>query len=410
MTKLTDIARTSLLLLALGLPATQALAQGGDTAAMVEEQKGPHNGKLLQQGDFTIELAIFEADTPPEFRIWPTFKGQALDPSQVDIKVILHRLGDVQDKINFRQQDDFLRGDMVIYEPHSFAVELTANYQGREFRWQYDNFEGRTQIQPAMAKALEINTSVVGNQTLTDEVKAFGRLVTDPDLNRRISARFDGVLTKMMVSRGDWVKKGQPLAIIESNESLKPYTIKSPITGEVTARLKNPGEQTMGEPLLEIIDNRSLIAELAVFPKDQAKILKGQPVRLSVTGRDIKLDGRVQQIAPETMANQAKLVRVLVDNSDGQLATGAMVSAEILVDKFEVPLAVKRSGLQAFRDFTVVYAKFGDQYEVRMLDLGRTSGPWVEVLGGIKPGIPYVSENSYIIKADIEKSGASHDH
>jgi cobalt-zinc-cadmium efflux system membrane fusion protein len=32
------------------------------------------------------------------------------------------------------------------------------------------------------------------------------------------------------------------------------------------------------------------------------------------------------------------------------------------------------------------------------------------VLGGLKPGTPYVAKNSYLIKADIEKSGASHDH
>jgi cobalt-zinc-cadmium efflux system membrane fusion protein len=32
------------------------------------------------------------------------------------------------------------------------------------------------------------------------------------------------------------------------------------------------------------------------------------------------------------------------------------------------------------------------------------------VLGGLKPGTPYVTEQSYLIRADIEKSGASHDH
>ena len=86
------------------------------------------------------------------------------------------------------------------------------------------------------------------------------------------------------------------------------------------------------------------------------------------------------------------------------------MSGDIEVETFEVPLAVKRSGLQSFRDFTVVYAKVGEEYEVRMLELGREAGPWMEVLGGLEPGTEYVTENSYIIKADIEKSGASHDH
>ena len=72
--------------------------------------------------------------------------------------------------------------------------------------------------------------------------------------------------------------------------------------------------------------------------------------------------------------------------------------------------AVKRTGIQSFRDFRVVYARVGDDYEVRMLDLGRTAGEWVEVLGGLEPGTEYVTGNSHLIKADIEKSGASHNH
>jgi cobalt-zinc-cadmium efflux system membrane fusion protein len=45
-----------------------------------------------------------------------------------------------------------------------------------------------------------------------------------------------------------------------------------------------------------------------------------------------------------------------------------------------------------------------------MLDLGASDGTWTEVLGGIEPDETYVTENSFLIKADIEKSGASHDH
>ncbi|HAJ46936.1 MAG TPA: HlyD family secretion protein, partial [Alphaproteobacteria bacterium] len=45
-------------------------------------------------------------------------------------------------------------------------------------------------------------------------------------------------------------------------------------------------------------------------------------------------------------------------------------------------------------------------YEVRMLELGRSDGEFVEVLGGIDPGENYVTANSFLIKADIDKSGA----
>jgi cobalt-zinc-cadmium efflux system membrane fusion protein len=45
-----------------------------------------------------------------------------------------------------------------------------------------------------------------------------------------------------------------------------------------------------------------------------------------------------------------------------------------------------------------------------MLDLGRQDEVWIEVLGGLDAGTTYVTTNSYVVKADVEKSGASHDH
>ena len=44
------------------------------------------------------------------------------------------------------------------------------------------------------------------------------------------------------------------------------------------------------------------------------------------------------------------------------------------------------------------------------LELGRSDGEFVEVLRGIDPGESYVADSSFLLKADIEKSGASHDH
>ena len=80
------------------------------------------------------------------------------------------------------------------------------------------------------------------------------------------------------------------------------------------------------------------------------------------------------------------------------------------VGEGEAPLAVRTKALQPFRDFTVVYARVGNTYEVRMLELGRRTDEWTEVLGGLEPGTEYVVDGAFLIRADIEKSGASHDH
>ena len=131
---------------------------------------------------------------------------------------------------------------------------------------------------------------------------------------------------------------------------------------------------------------------------------------LVVNGHKQSIQSQLFQSNPQITYNQAKIVKAKINNKKAKYTAGAFVIAQIEVETFDVPLAVKRSGLQSFRDFTVVYAKVNDEYEVRMLELGRVSGEWIEVLGGIKSGTEYVVENSYIIKADVEKSGASHDH
>jgi cobalt-zinc-cadmium efflux system membrane fusion protein len=122
------------------------------------------------------------------------------------------------------------------------------------------------------------------------------------------------------------------------------------------------------------------------------------------------IETTIAQVNVISTANQVVTTRAVIDNTAGTLLPGTFVTAEVAVAGYDVPLAVKRVGLQSFRDFTVVYAQYGDEYEVRMLELGRQFGDWAEVLGGLEPGTRYVTEGSYVIKADVEKSGASHDH
>ena len=379
-------------------------------SAEVEPAKGIHGGRLLIDNDFVLEHSIFETGVPPEFRVWVINDGAPIAPKDVNLEVTLTRLGGIKDEIGFRQQDDFLRGDTVIYEPHSFVVTIEARHAGQTHRWQYDNFEGRTRIGPDVAQAFGLEAEGAGSATIKDTVAVYGRVVPNTEMMRAVSARFDGVIQSVNVSIGDTVRKGQVLATIESNESLKSYTITAPIGGLVTERLANPGEQTAGRQLFTITDNSTVWVELAVFPSDRMAVRPGAAVVVEVPDGAVKREGIIDRLNTTVETNQSVLARVVLDNPDGALLPGMYLSGEIQVAEHTVPLAVKRSGLQAFRDFTVVYAQIGDEYEVRMLELGRQDGQWIEVLGGLDPGTRYVTTNSYLIKADIEKSGASHDH
>jgi len=382
--------------------ATVEMAEG-------DYERGPNNGRMLRDGELAVELAIFESGVPPEFRAWVTSDGQPVNPSDVDLTVTLTRLGG-RDEIGFQPQGDYLRGDQVVHEPHSFAVAIEATYRSSSHRWNYESFEGRTRISPEMAEVFGIATMIAGPATIRDVIAVYGTIVPNPERVREVSARFDGAIVSVNVMPGEHVQQGQRLATIESNESLQSYAINAPISGVVMERAANAGEQTNGRRLFTIIDTSSVWAELAVFPSDRTRVRPGAEVSLApATGGDTET-GTIAYLSPVAGSNQSVAARVALDNEGDRWPLGAYVTATIDVDEFEVPLAVRRTGLQSFRDFTVVYAQYGDEYEVRMLELGRQDDEWVEVLGGLEPGTRYVTTNSYVLKADVEKSGASHDH
>lgn len=402
---------TSALVVACGQAESgQGTTENNMHAANAAIAKGPHGGRMLTSGDFALELAIVESGTPPELHAWASSKGRPLNPAEVELTVTLTRLGGKTDEIRFAPHGDALRGDSIVYEPHSFTVNIDAEYSGAKHHWTYDSFEGRTKIAAAVAGALGVATDIAGPVVLQPAITAFGKIIPNAEGVRHVSARFPGVIRSVSVSIGDTVRKGQVLATVESNESLKLYEIKAPAGGVITGRNASAGEQAAGQILFTITDTSAVWVDLSIFPADQQLVTVGAPVLFTPINTGKSFEGKIAMIDLMAETNQSVTARMHIENKGGQLLPGIFVTARVKTGEISVPLAVKRSALQSFRDFTVVYAQVGEEYEVRMLELGRRDDEWVEVLGGLEPGTRYVTENSYVIKADIEKSGAAHHH
>jgi cobalt-zinc-cadmium efflux system membrane fusion protein len=208
------------------------------------------------------------------------------------------------------------------------------------------------------------------------------------------------------------VRKGEELARVQSNESLQTYVVTAPQDGTVIERNASVGGASSDKPLYVIADLSRLVADFKIYARDLDRVAVGQTVQVSTSVEDsTAFAGTIERILPTLDANsRAATARVLLKGMDSIWRPGQFVQGVAVIAENDVSLVVREGGLQSFRDFTVVYARVGDTYEVRMLDLGRRDGEFVEVLGGLEPGTIYVTENSFLVKADIEKSGASHDH
>ena len=214
----------------------------------------------------------------------------------------------------------------------------------------------------------------------------------------------------MFVQQGDQVKKGDALLKVKNVNSLQSYIVKSPGKGEITFHDVSIGNRTAYEPVIKITDLSKVWVNLSAFPENVEKMKKGQAVSVYDLHHHEKQQGEIIYVAPAMTGGHIARVRALIDNSEGHWRPGMHVKSDIIINTLSSKVAVKKSALQSFRDFTVVFAKFGDTFEMRPLELGKSDDEYVEVLAGLNPNTEYATTNSYVIKADILKSGASHDH
>ena len=218
-----------------------------------------------------------------------------------------------------------------------------------------------------------------------------------------MSARFPGLIRAVHVTLGDQVKQGQVVADVEANESLKRYPLVAPISGTVVERRGNPGEFIADGPLLTLVNYEHAWVELNLFPGDAPLVRVGQAVVIKANG--IEQRGRI-----DFVSHGSGRARVELDNRTLKWPKGLMVVADIVAGEISAPLVIDNRALQSFRDWTVVFIQVGNTYEIRPVRLGRSDGRVSEVLEGLNSGDRYVVGNSYLLKADLEKSGASHDH
>jgi membrane fusion protein, heavy metal efflux system len=376
-----------------------------------EPAKGPNNGRLLKDGDFTLELAIFEDGQPPQYRAWATRDGKPVAPGDVQLTVTLKRLDGEINRFAFRPQGAFLAGQGVVEEPHSFDVEVVAVANGKRHVWRYASPEGRTRITAAAAKQGGIVIERVGPATIGETRELFGTVQLATTARSEIRGQFPGRIVSVTKKVGDSVRRGELLARIESSESLQVYPIFSTVSGVVAERNGNPGDVTIDRALYVITDPAQTTVVFNVFPKDLGAIQPGLAVQVETMEGTPVAASRLGDYLPDGNAEAGTaLLRASVPNAGGRLRPGMALRGRVTINAVTVPMAVRTDALQRFRNFTVVFANYGEDYEVRMLELGRKSPEWTEVVSGIKPGTPYAAKGAFLIRADVEKSGASHDH
>lgn len=270
----------------------------------------------------------------------------------------------------------------------------------------------RIVIASAIAEDAGVRVAAVGPGIVADEHEVQGLLIPIDDRSARVAARYPGPIRALLANVGDTVREGQALAQIDSNQSLSRYTVTSPLSGVVMSRSATLGSiASESEALYEIVDLSWLWVDLHLFGADADHITAGAPVTVTRLSDGVRTTTTLERVLPGVAtASQSTVARALIRNEDGAWRPGAAVKARVTVAQRKADLVIALSALQDMDGQTVAFVREGESYEARPLILGERDAQRVEVLSGLRAGEAVVVEQSYLIKADIEKSGAAHEH
>lgn len=272
--------------------------------------------------------------------------------------------------------------------------------------------EGIVQLSEEAVTNSKIEIRDAGPATLTVRLRVNGRISPVSSNVAHIASRFAGVIREVKKDIGETVEAGDVLAIIESNQNLQKFEVRALKGGIVTDRHATIGESIKeDEALFVVMDLSQLWADFTIFQRDIVKVKIGQAVNVYISGRAEPFKSTLSFISPIVDdTTQSRTARAVITNPDNTLAPGAFVTGQVTIADYQVPVAVTYEGIQTIEGKSVVFTKDEDGFEKKEVSVGRSDETYSEILSGIKVGEKYAATNSFILKAELGKSEAEHEH
>lgn len=271
----------------------------------------------------------------------------------------------------------------------------------------------RVTITPEAAQASGLVISAAGPGAIQETLELTGRIMLQPSARADVHAPYPGPVRAVLRNVGDPVQRGQTLARVESAESLQTYSIAAPIAGVVLERQTNIGDVTSEDPIFVVGDLSRLQAELNVVTRDIGRVAPGQSVFITALDGRTRIEARIASVLPTADAHSQTLIAraPFAASPSSPMRPGMAVRGAVVLTEQPVTVAVPVDAVQTVEGRQVVFVRVSaDTYEARPVAVGRRGDRMVEITSGLNPGEAYVSENAFLVKAEIGKGSASHDH
>ena len=233
----------------------------------------------------------------------------------------------------------------------------------------------------------------------------------------KISAEQDYLQAQSALREADIAVRNatQKLAAVGAagaSASLNRFELRAPFDGTVVEKHLALGEAVKEDAsIFTISDLRSVWAEFNVAPKDLATVRVGQRVSVSSTAFESKVEGTISYVGA-LLGEQTRTARARVSltNPDGAWRPGLFVTVSVYGENQDVALTVPAAALQTVENQAMVFRAVNGGFQAVPIKPGRSDGRTVEVLGGLKPGDRVASGNTFILKSELGKASAGHEH
>jgi membrane fusion protein, heavy metal efflux system len=275
-----------------------------------------------------------------------------------------------------------------------------------------EHADGGIELSDAKVAAANIGLEKAGPGVLHDSITLNGILQPNQEMLVQVAPRFPGIVRDVRKRTGNPVDKGDVLAKIESNQSLTQYDLVAPIAGTIIDRQIALGEH-VGEQKVAftIADLSSIWVDFSVYRRDLTRVRVGDTVIIDPEDGGPKIETKITYISPVGNSDtQSALARAVVPNEGLRLRPGLFVTGRVLLAAKSVDIAIKSSALQTVENRTVVFVRSGNKFEPRDVELGHRDAERVEITFGLAEGDIYAAQNSFVIKAEMAKGSAAHEH
>ncbi len=191
-----------------------------------------------------------------------------------------------------------------------------------------------------------------------------------------------------------------------SGGALNRVAIRSPIAGQVIARVATLGQTVAADGELYRVANLSRVTIAAsLSPADAGRVRPGTRVEVTSAGR--RQEGRVTFVSP-VLDETTKLVQVLatLDNGGGTWRVGEPVTASIpLPSTNDRSIAVPSTAVQSVENKTVVFVRTPTGFKAMPVTAGRRNGDQVVIAAGLNGSERIATTNSFTLKAELGKGG-----